>query len=156
MRPRCIYAAPVASLLHHGAKCFDDGGDVLLACGQCLVRLDVEVYRELKLFPGNSYEEIAKTELKYGLVVSGNPTNAPITGFDDEGKIVLAPSTVSVSMTNTDFTKFSIKVTGLPNAQNLNCCAYVVNAEKITYLGHNTTSDKAEIINHAGVIELTK
>ena len=102
------------------------------------------------------YEEIAKTELKYGLVVSGNPTNAPITGFDDEGKIVLAPSTVSVSMTNTDFTKFSIKVTGLPNAQNLNCCAYVVNAEKITYLGHNTTSDKAEIINHAGVIELTK
>ena len=73
-----------------------------------------------------------------------------------EGEIELNASTVKVSMTNTDYAKFSVRIARLPANQTLNCCGYVVENDKVTYLGHATTSDEAEIIDHAGVIELTK
>ena len=101
------------------------------------------------------YEEIKETKLQYGLIVSAVATASPIKSVV-EGEIELNASTVKVSMTNTDYAKFSVRIARLPANQTLNCCGYVVENDKVTYLGHATTSDEAEIIDHAGVIELTK
>lgn len=101
------------------------------------------------------YEEIKETKLQYGLIVSAVATASPIKSVV-EGEIELSASTVKVSMTNTDYAKFSVRIARLPANQSLNCCGYVVENNKVTYLGHATTSDEAEIIDHAGVIELTK
>ena len=98
------------------------------------------------------YEEMADTELMYGLVISAAPSVSPITGVDDEGKLTLAGSTVTVSMTDTEYTKYSVKVTGIPASQAINCCGYVVEANVVTYLGHNKVSDEAEIITHADAL----
>ena len=99
------------------------------------------------------YEEMAETELQYGLVVSALPSKSPITGVQD-GKLQLSSATVSVSMTGTEFTKFSLKVTALPAAQSLNCCGYVVNGTSVTYLGHNATNTDAEIVTYESIITL--
>ncbi|MBE6663481.1 MAG: leucine-rich repeat domain-containing protein [Ruminococcaceae bacterium] len=101
------------------------------------------------------YEEIADTKLQYGLIVSAVATSSPIKSVVD-GAIELNASTVKVSMTDTEYAKFSVRIAKLPANQTLNCCGYVIENDKVTYLGHNKTSAEAEIIDHAGVIELTK
>ena len=101
------------------------------------------------------YEEIKGTRLQYGLIVSAAATSSPIKSIVD-GEIELSASTVKVSMTDTDYAKFSVRIAKLPANQSLNCCGYVVENDKVTYLGHATASDEAEIIDHSGVIELTK
>ncbi len=101
------------------------------------------------------YEEIAGTKLQYGLVVSAVATASPIKSVVD-GAIELNASTVKVSMTNTVYAKFSVRISNLPANRALNCCGYVVENDKVTYLGHNGASAEAETIDHAGVIELTK
>ena len=101
------------------------------------------------------YEEIADTKLQYGLIVSAAASSTPIKNVVD-GEIELNASTVKVSMTDTDYAKFSVRISKLPANQTLNCCGYVIENDKVTYLGHESTSAEAEIIDHAGVIELTK
>ncbi|MBE6663954.1 MAG: leucine-rich repeat domain-containing protein [Ruminococcaceae bacterium] len=101
------------------------------------------------------YEEIADTKLQYGLIVSAAASSTPIKSVVD-GAIELNASTVKVSMTDTEYAKFSVRISKLPANQTLNCCGYVIENDKVTYLGHESTSAEAEIIDHAGVIELTK
>ena len=99
----------------------------------------------------NKYEEMAEVELQYGLVVSGIPTDSPIIDVVD-GEVKLAAATVNVSMTNTEYTKFSVKVMKLQDGQQLNCCGYVLENDTITYLGALGASNKAEIIYSNGEI----
>lgn len=103
----------------------------------------------------DKYEEINETKLQYGLVVSAAASSTPIKSVVD-GAIELNASTVKVSMTDTDYAKFSVRIAKIPANQTLNCCGYVIENDKVTYLGHESTSAEAEIIDHAGVIELTK
>lgn len=93
------------------------------------------------------YEEMKETSIQYGMIVSASASTTPIKNVVD-GEIELDVATINVSLTDTDYTKFTVKITGLPTEQSLNCCGYIVENDSVTYLGHNTTSEEAEIITH--------
>lgn len=99
------------------------------------------------------YEETAKTSVQYGLLVSAASSTNPITGVEN-GELILAAATVKINMTETDYTKFSVKVTGLPDNQTLNCCGYVVEGETVTYLNHATADSEASVVSHAIALQL--
>ena len=99
------------------------------------------------------YEEVSETSVQYGLLVSAMPSANPITGVVD-GVLTLAVATVKINMTGTDYTKFSVKVTGLPDNQTLNCCGYVVEGENVTYLNHATSDSEAATVSHAIALAL--
>ncbi|MBQ8545381.1 MAG: hypothetical protein IJ437_00370 [Clostridia bacterium] len=99
------------------------------------------------------YEDVAKTTVKYGLLVSAVPTSSPITGIVD-GKPQLASSTINIAMQGTTYTKFSVKITGIPTNQTLNCCGYVVEGENVTYLNHATADAEAATVSHAIALQL--
>lgn len=99
------------------------------------------------------YEEVMGIELKYGLIASANPSVSPITSVGDDGEIALGALTVNVSMTGTIYKKLSVIVRNLSsNTQALNCCGYVVEGTKVTYLGNTSASEEAEIISHADIV----
>lgn len=98
------------------------------------------------------YESTTGTELKYGLIVSANPSASPIVSVEDD-KITLDASTVNVSMTGTIYKKLSVIVRNLnSSAQALNCCGYVVEGTKVTYLGNVSASEEAEITSHDKIV----
>lgn len=104
----------------------------------------------------SKYEEVAKSEVQYGFVISAAPSASPITGVDENGEVKVGTGTIKVNMTNGIYNRISVVVRNLSEGKTLNCCGYVVDAKRVTYLGHASSNAEAEIIDHSGVIELTK
>ena len=100
----------------------------------------------IKLDHSALYEYMALTgnELEYGLLAnvaypSDYPINSDGTATNDQ--------TIFVEMSNTVYVFFAIKVTGLRYDKKINCCAYVIEDDDVTYINGQTASSKAKWIS---------
>ena len=139
-------------------------------CSRCSAEQDEEVDNSA-LFVGDrgySYEEEGTSVLyrlhvnvdnikaysdtfKYGIVVSGAPSTAPITLVD--GKITYGNKTLVFEMQNVDyeFSFIQAKITNIGTAE-LNCQAYAIDNTVVTYIGHNKVNTLAEIVTYDAIV----
>ena len=139
-------------------------------CSRCSAEQDEEVDNSA-LFVGDrgySYEEEGTSVLyrlhvnvdnikaysdtfKYGIIVSGAPSTAPISLVD--GKITYGAQTLVFEMQNANykFEYIQAKVTNIGTAE-LNCQAYAIDNTTVTYIGHNNVNTLAEIVTYDAIV----
>ena len=156
-------------LLNGAPNYFADAHNVY-TCTRCSEEQDEEVDNSA-LFVGDrgySYEEEGTSVLyrlhvnvdnikayssafKYGIVVSGAPSTAPISLVD--GKITYGAQTLVFEMqsANYEFDYIQAKVTNIGTAE-LNCQAYAIDNTTVTYIGHNNVNTLAEIVTYDAIV----
>jgi hypothetical protein len=156
--------------LLNGAPNYFENAHSKYNCTRCLEEQD-NVISDSALFVGDrgySYEEEGTSVLyrlhvnvdnikaysdafKYGIVVSGAPSTAPITLVD--GKITYGNKTLVFEMQNVDyeFSFIQAKVTNIGTAE-LNCQAYAIDNTVVTYIGHNKVNTLAEIVTYDAIV----
>ena len=89
---------------------------------------------------------------RYGIIVSGAPSTAPITLVD--GAITYGAQTLVFEMqsANYAFDYIQAKVTNIGEAE-LNCQAYAIDNNVVTYIGHNNVNTLAEIVTYDAIVE---
>ena len=92
-------------------------------------------YKNIQHYVGENDAEIA-----YGVVVSANTTGTPLSYVD--GQVKEGANTVKVDMTNTSYSKMTVKVTKVGDL-SLHCCGYISFNGEISYLNHATVDDTA-------------
>lgn len=92
-------------------------------------------YKNIQQYVGENDAEIA-----YGVVVSANTTGTPLSYVD--GQVKEGANTVKVDMTNTSYSKMTVKVTKVGDL-SLHCCGYISFNGEISYLNHATVDDTA-------------
>ena len=140
-------------------------------CPRCNEEQD-EVAEGTALFVGDrgySYEEAGTSVLyrlhvnvdnikaysgafRYGIIVSGAPSTAPITLVD--GAITYGEKALVFEMqsANYAFDYIQAKVTNIGEAE-LNCQAYAIDNNVVTYIGHNNVNTLAEIVTYDAIVE---
>ena len=140
-------------------------------CSRCNEEQD-EVAEGTALFVGDrgySYEEEGTSVLyrlhvnvdnikaysgafRYGIIVSGAPSTAPITLVD--GAITYGAQTLVFEMqsANYEFDYIQAKVTNIGTAE-LNCQAYAIDNNVVTYIGHNNVNALAEIVTYDAIFK---
>ena len=140
-------------------------------CSRCNEEQD-EVAEGTALFVGDrgySYEENGTSVLyrlhvnvenikaysgafRYGIIVSGAPSTAPITLVD--GAITYGAQTLVFEMqsANYEFDYIQAKVTNI-GAAELNCQAYAIDNNVVTYIGHNNVNTLAEIVTYDAIFK---
>ena len=88
---------------------------------------------------------------RYGIVVSGAPSTAPITLVD--GAITYGAQTLVFEMqsANYEFDYIQAKVTNIGES-TLNCQAYAIDNNVVTYIGHNNVNALAEIVTYDAIV----
>ena len=139
-------------------------------CSRCNEEQD-EVAEGTALFVGDrgySYEEDGTSILyrlhvnvdnikaysdafRYGIIVSGTPSTAPITLVD--GAITYGAQTLVFEMqsANYEFDYIQAKVTNIGES-TLNCQAYAIDNNVVTYIGHNNVNALAEIVTYDAIV----
>ena len=140
-------------------------------CSRCNEEQD-EVAEGTALFVGDrgySYEENGTSVLyrlhvnvenikaysgafRYGIIVSGAPSTAPITLVD--GAITYGAQTLVFEMqsANYEFDYIQAKVTNIGES-TLNCQAYAIDNNVVTYIGHNNVNTLAEIVTYDAIFK---
>ncbi len=92
---------------------------------------------------------------KYGIVVSANPSEAPITYADNT--ISHDAKTLVFEMQGTtymyEYVMAKLTLDTDYQAKELHCQAYAIENNTITYVGQNSVSASAEVISHAILVE---
>ena len=157
--------------LLNGAPNYFENAHSKYNCTRCLEEQD-NVISDSALFVGDrgySYEEEGTSVLyrlhvnvenikaysgafRYGIIVSGAPSTAPITLVD--GKITYGNKTLVFEMQNVDyeFSFIQAKVTNIGTAE-LNCQAYAIDNTTVTYIGHNNVNALAEIVTYDAIFK---
>lgn len=100
------------------------------------------------IYVNHSAIEKYGVDIKYGIVVSAKANGTPISL--ENGEIAVGEKTVLMGVENSEY-KYSIlqaKITNIGEGKLLHCNAYVVENEAITYLGHDVSNVKAEVISY--------
>ena len=89
---------------------------------------------------------------RYGIIVSGAPSTAPITLVD--GAITYGAQTLVFEMqsANYEFDYIQAKVTNIGES-TLNCQAYAIDNNVVTYIGHNNVNTLAEIVTYDAIFK---
>ncbi|MBQ8545758.1 MAG: leucine-rich repeat protein [Clostridia bacterium] len=151
-----MYVVHVCKYCAEETATADEYGAIFVKMGFSVAEDDttsISFFTAVNLKSLEKYEEMAETDVQYGIVVSAAPSANPITGVVD-GKPQLASSTINIAMQGTTYTTFSVKITGLPENQTLNCCGYAIEGEKVTYLNHATADAEATTVSHAIALQL--
>ena len=157
-------------LVNGAPNYFEDAHNVY-TCPRCNEEQD-EVAEGTALFVGDrgySYEEEGTSVLyrlhvnvenikayssafRYGIIVSGAPSTKPITLVD--GAITYGAQTLVFEMqsANYEFDYIQAKVTNIGEAE-LNCQAYAIDNNVVTYIGHNNVNTLAEIVTYDAIVE---
>lgn len=81
--------------------------------------------------------------LRYGTVAAVDTAlGTPISVVD--GEISTKSQSIACEMTATPYVTITIKLSNLPQATSVNCCAFAIVNDKVTYLGDGSASDVAE------------
>ena len=89
------------------------------------------------------YQDDYGVTVRYGTVAAvGSALGSPISIVDE--KICAKAQSVACETSGTPYVTVTIKITNLPQATSVNCCAFAIVNDKVTYLGDGSASDVAE------------
>ena len=94
------------------------------------------------------YQELTGKTVNYGTVAAvGSSIGTPLYFEEGESEMSIKAQALVSDMTNTNYTKLVIKITGIPSADTaLNCNAYAVIGTSITYLcGEEALAEAKEV-----------
>lgn len=92
-----------------------------------------------------AYETVTDKTVRYGVLGAiANESCNPLE-VDENGAIITKPGAVYANMTDTDYTKITIRINGISSGAKVHCGAYVVVDNVLSYIFDDQISDKAHI-----------
>ncbi|MBQ8545504.1 MAG: leucine-rich repeat protein [Clostridia bacterium] len=89
------------------------------------------------------YQKDFDITLRYGTVAAvGSALGSPISIVN--GEISTMSQSIACEMTETPYVSITIKIMNLPKATSVNCCAFAIVNDKVTYLGDGSVGNTAE------------
>ena len=115
------------------------------AIGYSMSEEESYIYHEIRVNKEaiKVYEEFSGKTIQYGVVAAVANDGKPLS-IDAEGNLITAEQAVAADMTNSIYSKITIKLSGVPAGVGVNCNAFVIVDNTISYLCGNQILEAAE------------
>ncbi len=92
-----------------------------------------------------AYENITGKEVRYGVLGAIADESCNPLEVDENGAIITKPGAVYANMTDTDYTKITIRINRISSGAKVHCGAYVIVDNVLSYIFDDQISDKAHV-----------